>query len=159
MAQDRTHHYKTTLKWVGGQNSPAAFRRHDRSYVISCGTKPVIEGSSDAVFRGNASRWNPEDLLVASLSACHHLWYMGLCAAAGIVVLDYRDQAEGEMTEEAAGGAGQFVHVTLRPHVTLAAGSNRELAMSLHEKAHGNCFIARSVNFPVRHVPVVDGGA
>jgi len=159
MDQDRTHRYKTNLKWVGGQNSSAIFRRHDRSYVVSCGEKPVIEGSSDIVFRGNAARWNPEDLLVASLSACHHLWYMGLCAEAGIVVLDYNDQAEGEMTEESAGGAGQFVRVILRPRVTLAPGTDKKLAMSLHEKAHANCFIARSVNFSVQHVPIVEGGA
>ena len=93
---------------------------------------------------------------MASLSACHHLWYMGLCAAAGIVVLTYEDTADGEMVEENSGAGGQFVRVTLRPRVTLAPGSNREKALALHETAHQNCFIARSVNFPVECAPVVE---
>jgi organic hydroperoxide reductase OsmC/OhrA/uncharacterized protein YjiS (DUF1127 family) len=151
---DRTHRYEARLTWTGGTAS-LPFRNHDRSYQLDAPGKPAILGSSDKLFRGDAQRWNPEDLLVASLSACHHLWYLGLCAAAGIVVLAYEDAAEGEMVEQSAGGAGQFVRVTLRPHITLAVGSDRDKALALHETAHKNCFIARSVNFPVEHVPVV----
>lgn len=152
---DRKHHYSTRLVWTGGKNSTGSFRNHVRAYEISAPGKPVIPGSSDAVFRGDAGRWNPEDLLVASLSACHKLWYMGLCAAAGIVVLAYEDAADGTMVEEEAGGGGQFVKVTLRPRVTLALGSDINRAESLHHTAHEKCFIARSVNFPVNHEPVV----
>jgi organic hydroperoxide reductase OsmC/OhrA len=152
---DRTHSYQTRLTWTGGTTS-VPFRNHDRSYRIDAAGKPGIPGSSDKVFRGNAQRWNPEDLLVAALSACHHLWYMGLCAAAGMVVLAYEDMAEGEMVEESPGGPGQFVRVTLRPHVTLAPGSDRERALALHATAHENCFIARSVNFAVEHFPIVE---
>ena len=153
------HRYRTNLKWVGGANSTVPFRRHSRSYVVSCGSKPAIEGSSDPVFRGDATRWNPEDLLIASLSACHHLWYMGLCAQAGIVVVAYEDDAEGEMREIEKDGAGQFIRVTLRPHVTIAPGADRDKALSLHGEAHENCFIARSVNFPVDHIPLIAIGA
>lgn len=152
----RTHRYETHLTWTGGAVAPVPFRNHDRSYKLDAPGKPAIPGSSDKMFRGNARRWNPEDLLVASLSACHHLWYMGLCAAAGIIVLAYEDAADGEMVEEKAGGAGQFVRVTLRPRVTLAPGSDSEKALALHETAHKNCFIARSVNFPVEHAPIVE---
>jgi organic hydroperoxide reductase OsmC/OhrA len=155
----QTHHYSTRLVWTGGKDSTGSFRNHVRAYEISAPGKPVIAGSSDAVFRGDAGRWNPEDLLVASLSACHKLWYMGLCAAAGIVVLAYEDAADGTMVEEEAGGGGQFVKVTLRPRVTLAPGSDRRKAESLHHTAHKNCFIARSVNFPVVHEPVVEVAA
>jgi organic hydroperoxide reductase OsmC/OhrA len=154
-AGSRRHHYKTRLVWTGGQHPVTSFRNHVRAYEISSPEKPTIMGSSDPVFRGDARRWNPEDLLVASLSACHKLWYMGLCAAAGIVVLSYEDDAEGMMMEEPS-GAGQFAWVTLRPAVTLAPGSDRQMAMSLHHKASANCFIARSMNFPVRHEPVVE---
>jgi organic hydroperoxide reductase OsmC/OhrA len=94
--------------------------------------------------------------LVASLSACHKLWYVGLCAAAGIVVLAYEDQAEGIMVEEEAGGAGQFVRVTLRPRVTLAPGSDSQAAEQLHQAAHAKCFVARSVNFSVVHEAAVE---
>jgi organic hydroperoxide reductase OsmC/OhrA len=153
---DRTHQYEAKLVWTGGTAQAAPFRKHDRSYDLQAPGKPAIPGSSDAVFRGNPSRWNPEDLLVASLSACHHLWYMGLCAAAGIVVLAYEDAADGTMMEEEASGAGQFVRVTLRPTVTLAPGSDGAKALALHHTAHEKCFIARSVNFPVEHVPIVE---
>jgi organic hydroperoxide reductase OsmC/OhrA len=152
---DRRHHYSTHLVWTGAAET-RSFRNHIRAYEVSAPGKPDIAGSSDPVFRGDATRWNPEELLVASLSACHKLWYMGLCAAAGIVVLAYEDRAEGTMVEQEAGGAGQFVQVTLRPHVTLAVGSDRQTAERLHEAAHAKCFIARSVNFPVVHEPVVE---
>jgi organic hydroperoxide reductase OsmC/OhrA len=151
---DRTHRYESRLTWTGSTAS-LPFRNHDRSYQLDAPGKLAILGSSDKLFRGDVRRWNPEDLLVASLSACHHLWYMSLCAAAGIVVLAYEDAADGEMVEHDAGGAGQFVRVTLRPHVTLAVGSDQDKALALHETAHKNCFIARSVNFPVEHAPVV----
>jgi organic hydroperoxide reductase OsmC/OhrA len=149
-----THSYQTRLIWTGGTAS-VPFRNHDRSYRIDAPGKPRIPGSSDKVFRGDARRWNPEDLLVAALSACHHLWYMGLCAAAGIVVLAYEDMAEGEMVEESPGEPGQFVRVTLRPKVTLAPDSDKDRALALHATAHENCFVARSVNFAVEHFPIV----
>ena len=152
----RTHRYQTHLTWIGGGAASLPFRDHDRSYRLDAPGKPAIPVSSDKVFRGDEHGWNPEDFLVASLSACHHLWYMGLCAAACIVVLAYEDAAEGEMVEQSPGGAGQFVRVTLRPRVTLAPGSDREKALALHETAHKNCFIARSVNFPVEHAAIVD---
>jgi organic hydroperoxide reductase OsmC/OhrA len=155
---DRKHIYHTKLIWTGRDKAPS-FRNHVRTYDISAGTKPTIPGSSDAAFRGDAARWNPEDLLVASLSACHHLWYLGLCAAAGIVVIAYEDAAEGTMAEEAVNGAGQFVKVILRPRVVLAPGSDKKKAEALHHTAHKNCFIARSVNFPVLHQPIVEVAA
>ena len=150
----RAHICRTHLHWIGAD--PAVpFRNHRRDYRISAKGKPPIEGSSDTVFRGDATRWNPEDLLVASLSACHQLWYLGLCAAAGIEVLGYEDAAEGTMQEERAGGAGQFTAVVLRPHVIVSRPADIAKAQSLHDIAHDNCFIARSVNFPVRLEPTV----
>jgi len=145
----RTHHYRVHLTWTGSR-AGLPFRRHKRDFLITSGDKPPIEGSSDAVFRGDTRRWNPEDLLVASLSSCHQLWYLGLCAAAGIEVLAYEDRAQGTMLEQEDGGAGQFTEVVLRPRVTLAEGADRARAEALHRIAHEKCFIARSVNFPVR---------
>ena len=150
----RTHTYRTHLTWTGAE--PAVpFRNHRRDYRITAGAKPPLEGSCDPLFRGDAARWNPEDLLVASLSACHQLWYLGLCAATGITVLAYEDAAEGVMLEESAGGAGQFTEVVLHPRVLLAAGADVARAAALHATAHASCFIARSVNFPVRHAATV----
>lgn len=130
------------------------YRGYERAYDISAAGKPTIAGSSDPAFRGDPSRWNPEDLLVASLSACHKLWFLGLCSQAGVVVTAYEDAAEGCMVEE-ANGAGQFTSVALRPHVTISADSDEARAMELHHKAHTMCFIARSVNFPVTNEPTI----
>ncbi|MCF8200022.1 MAG: OsmC family protein, partial [Sulfuritalea sp.] len=99
-------------------------------------------------------RWNPEEMLVASLSSCHMLWYLHLCAQAKITVLAYHDDAQGTMVEGADGG-GHFSQVTLRPVATLAAGSDEVAAKALHEQAHHLCFIANSVNFPVAIEPTV----
>ena len=152
----RRHTYRVRTQWVGDANADAtAFRRHDRAYRLSATGKPDIPGSSDPAFRGDAGCWNPEDLLVASLVSCHQLWYLGLCAAADIIVLSYEDEAEGVMIEERVDGAGQFESVVLRPRVVLARGGDVAKAGALHETAHAHCFVARSVNFPVLIEPTV----
>ena len=150
---DKTHAYQVQVSWTGNQGTgTSSYRAYSRAHVINADGKPPIEGSSDPSFRGDSSRWNPEELLLASLSACHKLWYLGLCAEAGIVVLAYEDKAQGTMVEQ-SDGAGQFTSVVLKPRVTLAAGSDLAKAQALHHVAHEKCFIARSVNFPVSHEP------
>ena len=150
------HRYRVHVAWSGNTgHGTASHRAYSRAHEVMADGKPPIAGSSDPAFRGDASRWNPEELLLASLSACHQLWYLGLCAAAGITVLAYADHAEGWMTEEPS-GAGQFTRVLLRPHATLAAGSDLAKARALHDDAHRTCFIARSVNFAVAHEPSFD---
>ena len=118
---NKQHRYAIRVVWTGNRGTGTATHRgYERAHLIEVAGKPPIIGSSDSVFRGDPSRWNPEELLVASLSACHKLWYLGLCAEAGVVVLSYEDDAEGLMVEEAS-GAGQFVSVALRPRGTIAA--------------------------------------
>jgi organic hydroperoxide reductase OsmC/OhrA len=152
----RRHSYTIKTTWTGNTGSgTSGYRSYERSHEISAQDKPIIAGSSDPAFRGDQNRWNPEDLLVASLSACHQLWYLHLCANAGVVVEGYEDEAVGVM-EESGDGGGQFVEVTLRPKVKLAPGSDKAKANALHHEAHSKCFIARSVNFPVVCEPVVD---
>jgi len=120
--------------------------------VISIANKPDILGSSDQVFRGDKTKYNPEDLLVASLSACHMLQYLHLCAISGVVVFDYVDSVTGIMIETEDGG-GKFTEVTLNPIVTVTNKSMCDKAYALHKKASELCFIASSVNFPVKHKP------
>lgn len=150
----KTHHYAVIVKWTGNTGSgTSGYRGYERQHEIFTEMeKPVIPGSSDPSFRGDPSRWNPEELLVSALSACHKLWYLHLCAEAGIVVVAYVDHAEGVM-EETTDGSGFFQQVILRPEVTVASGSDVVKARALHDEAHAKCFIARSVNFPVRHEP------
>lgn len=146
----RSHYYSVDLEWTGntGQGT-RSIAGYARDHSISAPDKPAIQGSSDPSFRGDPTRWNPEELLVASLAACHKLWYLGLCAGAGVVVERYADRPQGVMIEEADGG-GQFSSVTLHPQVVVAPGSDIQSAIALHDRAHALCFIARSVNFPVR---------
>ncbi|WP_448203146.1 OsmC family protein [Azospirillum sp. sgz302134] len=152
----REHHYSATVTWTGNLGTgTSAYKAYSRDHEITAGSKPVIPGSSDPAFRGDPSRYNPEDMLVASLSACHMLWYLHLCATAGIAVTAYSDAATGTMAEGDAGG-GRFTEVTLRPQVTLAPGSDTAKAEALHHEAHEKCFIANSVNFPVRCEPKIE---
>jgi organic hydroperoxide reductase OsmC/OhrA len=147
-ASPRKHEYRAELRWTGNRGTGTQdYRAYGRDHTISCEGKPSILGSSDPAFRGDPDRYNPEELLVASLSACHMLWYLHLCATAGVRVEEYTDAAEGVM-ELATDGSGHFTRVTLRPIVTIGAGSRRR-AEELHESAHRMCFLANSMNFPV----------
>ena len=159
-ADTKEHRYVVAVEWTGNSGAgTAGYRAYARRHEITApGTaKPAIPGSSDPAFRGDRARWNPEELLVASLAACHKLWYLHLCAEAGVVVTGYVDRAEGTMVEEADGG-GRFTRVVLRPAVTVAPGSDVDRARALHDRAHALCFIARSVRFPVEHEPDVRVG-
>lgn len=154
MSHRKQHTYTTHTEWTGNLGRGTAdYRAYSREHVISAPGKPALPGSSDLAFRGDAARWNPEDLLVASLSSCHMLWYLHLCAQAQIVVLAYHDDAEGTMVESPDGG--RFSGVLLRPVASLAAGSDAARAAALHEDAHRQCFIANSVNFAVAIEPTV----
>jgi organic hydroperoxide reductase OsmC/OhrA len=151
----KEHHYTTQLIWTGNTGEGTAnYRSYDRDHILAVTGKPEISGSSDPSFRGNPQRYNPEELLVSSLSSCHMLWYLHLCAVNGVVVVDYKDEATGTMVETADGG-GYFSEVILRPVVTVADGGMSEKARSLHHEANKLCFIANSVKFPVRHEPTV----
>jgi len=148
------HHYTIDVAWTGNTGmGTKTYRGYERSHTISAPGKPVIAGSSDPAFRGDASRYNPEEMLVAALSTCHMLSYLHVCAVAGIVVVDYKDKATGTMVETNDGG-GHFTEVTLHPVVTITDASRIEEANDLHHKAGKLCFIAASCNFPVGHQPV-----
>jgi len=150
----QTHNYPVTVKWTGNKGEGTkSYTAYDRSHTISIANKPDIIASSDTPFRGEATRHNPEDMLVASLSACHMLWYLHLCSDAGIIVVDYTDYATGTLVVT-PGSGGHFSEVMLRPVVTITDEKMMDLANELHDKAHQFCFIASSVNFPVLHEPV-----
>jgi organic hydroperoxide reductase OsmC/OhrA len=153
------HHYKATIKWTGNKGEGTAnYKAYEREHIIAIENKADITGSSDPAFRGDKTKHNPEELLVSSLSACHMLWYLHLCSEAGIIVTSYSDNATGIMTET-ANGSGHFTEVTLNPTVTVADQSMIDKANELHKKANELCFIANSVNFPVKHQPTAKKAA
>jgi len=147
----KEHNYKLTVIWTGNKGTGTSnYRAFERSHLIIIDNKTEILGSSDPAFLGDKTKHNPEDLLVASLSSCHMLWYLHLCAEAKIIVVDYVDNTTGIMMETSNGG-GHFTEVTLNPIVIVTDISMIEKANELHKKANELCFIANSVNFPVRH--------
>ncbi len=142
------HHYETTLTW----SDPAGtvdYRTYRRQHEVAAPGRPVLTGSADRAFRGDPALWNPELLLLAALSECHLLSYLSFCARAGVVVTAYADHASGTMRQEGMGG--RFTEVVLRPEVVVTEASMVAEATTLHGPAHDACFIASSVNFPVRH--------
>lgn len=151
----KRHTYPATITWTGNTGSgTSSYRAYSRDHEIAFPGKAILPGSSDPAFHGTPERYNPEELLVASLSACHLLVYLHDCATAGVVVTDYVDHAEGTMAEDGHGG-GRFTRVVLRPEVTIRAESDADAARHAHHTAHERCFIASSVNFPVETEPVI----
>ncbi|MEQ4303942.1 OsmC family protein [Plantactinospora sp. B6F1] len=152
----RSHDYPLTVTWTGaGEAGTVNYRDYGRDHLVEAEGRAPLPGSADPTFRGDPTRWNPEQLLVAALSQCHMLSYLSLCARGRVVVTGYVDEAVGTMVESGDGG-GAFTEVVLRPRVTVAAPEMVQRATELHEQAHRLCFIASSVNFPVRHEPVVE---
>ena len=153
------HRYVLRTTWTGDRGTgTSGYRDYDRAVTIEVDGKPDLLASSDKPFRGDPARWNPEDLLLASLSECHLLSYLHACVSAGVVVIAYRDDTTGLMVEDGKGG-GAFAEVTLRPHVTVADASMVDAATAAHAQANEWCFIANSVNFPVRHEPTIEVAA
>jgi len=146
---NKIHDYNLFIKWTGNTGSgTSSYATYKRDHSVIAEGKPEIVCSSDPSFRGDKTKYNPEELLVASVSTCHMLWYLHLCADAGIVVLEYTDNAAGTM-QEVENGSGYFKNVTLFPKVTVKDPATIERANELHHKAHELCFVANSVKFPI----------
>lgn len=149
----KEHYYKATIVWTGNNGAGTKdYKSYDRNHTICVEKKAEILASSDPSFLGDPKRYNPEELLVASLSGCHMLWYLHLCAVNGVVVVDYQDNALGTMKENTENG-GQFTEVVLHPVVTITDSAQIDKANALHKVANKMCFIANSCNFPVAHLP------
>ncbi len=151
------HHFACRLNWTGAKNGGTiSYDAYSREHEIALENKPILKGSAAVPFRGDASLYNPEDLLMAALSSCHFLSYAALCARKQIVLVSYEDEASGKM--EMSAGKIRFTDVLLKPRCVIASG-DLELAKKLHANAHAECFIASSVNFPVRHEATVEFSA
>jgi organic hydroperoxide reductase OsmC/OhrA len=153
------HHYRISTRWTGNSGSgTSAYRAYSRDYEIAAEKKRApIPGSSDPLYRGDASRYNPEELLLGSLSACHMLWVLHLCADAGIVVTEYVDDAEGQMVVH-ANGSGEFTRAVLRPRMKITDAGRASDVEAIHHRAHELCAMARSVNFDVACEPEIGAG-
>lgn len=151
----KQHNYTATIAWTGNRGSGTDhYKNYERSHRIRIDGKAEIEGSSDPAFLGDPSKHNPEELLLASLSSCHMLWYLHFCSVNKIIVEEYVDHATAIMLEEES-GKGYFKEVTLNPSVRVKDSTMIAQAIELHKKASEYCFIANSVNFLVLHKPNV----
>ncbi|TSA51215.1 MAG: OsmC family peroxiredoxin [Sphingobacteriales bacterium] len=152
----KTHHYKISINWTGNIGTgTSGYTAYNRNHLLSAKNKTEnIKLSSDPAFRGDASLFNPEELLVASISSCHMLWYLHLCADAGIIVVDYKDSPEGFM-EEGGIAPVKFVKAILHPSVIIKQGGDLQKAIELHHQANAKCFISNSCNFPIEHQPEI----
>lgn len=153
----KAHHYETHLKWIGNEGKGTLdYKSYNRNHITSIvGKSHDIQGSSDPSFRGDKTRYNPEELFLSSLSTCHMLWYLHLCSVHQVVVTAYEDKAEGTM-EEASNGSGRFTEVVLHPKVKVANDEMIAKANALHEEANQMCFIANSCNFKIQHKPITN---
>jgi organic hydroperoxide reductase OsmC/OhrA len=153
---ERQHHYRIVTRWTGNLGTgTSAYGAYSRAHELTGADKAAaIPGSSDPLFRGDRTRYNPEELLLGALSACHMLWVLHLSADAGITITDYQDEPWGEMAEH-ADGSGEFTRVVLRPRVKIAETDRVDEALAIHGRAHAVCALARSMNFPVEHEPQV----
>ncbi len=147
------HTFRSSLAWTGAAAGPTG-PSFARDYVVRTADGAEIAGSAPVVFQGDGTRASPEDLLVASLSSCHMLTYLALCAHKGIRVVAYEDEAEGTI-DRVAPRRTKFVDAVLRPRVRVADPQDAESARALHHDAHERCFVAASVDFPVRIEPVI----
>jgi organic hydroperoxide reductase OsmC/OhrA len=152
---EKTHHYELDITWTGNTGTgTSGYRDYERAHDISAPGKPTIPGTADPAFRGVPERWNPEKLLVATLSQCHMLWVLALCAQSGVPVTGYTDHPSGTMAQTEDGG-GYFTEVVLHPAVHINDPQHADKLTEIHERAHHLCFIANSVNFDVRCLPDV----
>ena len=142
----REHQYCITTTWTGNRGTGTSdYKTYARDHeIFAAGKGAPLAGSSDAGFRGDGSRYNPEELLVASLSACHMLWFLHLACQKKYVVDRYVDEAVGVLDKT------WMSRVTLRPAVSFSgkAPSTEEHA-ELHHRAHEKCYIANSVKTEV----------
>ncbi|MGC6408895.1 OsmC family protein [Bisgaard Taxon 45] len=146
----KKHIYNVEVEWTGNLGTgTSSYTAYNRNFSAMISGKPAVLGSSDPAFRGDGTRWNPEDMLLTAISACHKLWYLHLCAVNQITVISYVDSATAIMSEGGNVEAGRFISATLKPEIIISAESDIEKAFSLHDEAHHFCFIANSVNFPI----------
>ena len=149
------HYYQINTQWCDNNGKGTShYKSYSRNHSIYNKSKKKIDCSADPAFMGDSDKYNPEELLLASVSACHMLWYLHLCAISGVVVIDYSDNAAAVMEESGMKG-GRFTSITLYPVVLVKSEDMIATALKLHEKANELCFIANTLNIKVGHKAVV----
>ena len=151
----KIHEFPSLIRWTGNRGAgTSTYRAYDRTWDLCVEGKTVVHCSNDPMLGGDPAKYNPEDLLISALASCHMLWYLHLCSDAGITVMAYEDNPVG-IGESEPSGKGRFVEAILRPKISITVDSNPTKAAEIHDEIHKFCFIARSVNFPIRIEPEI----
>lgn len=149
------HHYEVAVTWTGNRGTgTSGYRDYARDHVVRAAGKHDLQGSADPMFRGDKTRWNPEELLVAALAQCHMMSYLYVATVEGFTVVGYEDTATGELDVH-QDHSGRMTSVTLNPVVTILEADRVEDARAAHAEANRLCFIAASMAFPVHHTPEI----
>ncbi len=147
----KKHDFPNRIVWTGNRGTgTSAYRDYDRTWDMALEGKDTLSCSNDPMLGGDPSKYNPEDMLIAAISSCHMLWYLHLCSVAGVTVTAYEDTPVG-VGESEPDGTGRFLEAILYPKITITKESDVQKARDIHDEIHKHCFIARSVNFPIRY--------
>lgn len=152
MSKHKTHHYEAACSWEGETGSGYATYSRAHQVVVEP-SKSTLSLSSDPAFRGDASRINPEQLLVAAAASCQLLSFLAVAARAGMDVRRYQDSAAGEMPE--AELPIRITRITLRPRIELCSGPTEARVRQAVQQAHEECYIASSLKTEVSVEPTI----
>lgn len=144
--------FKVQAKWSA--NDALDVSVNGKTHHVFIDKKTPLTISAAKMFKGDETKYNPEDLLLSALSSCHMMSYFYVCAQNGIELIDYSDEAIG-ILELNPDGSGAFTSVALHPVVTVLKEGMIEKALDLHNEAHRLCFIANSCKFPIKHSAVI----
>lgn len=140
--RSKVYTYRTAVAWT-----------EQKKGVITCDGKPQIQVATPPEFRGHEGMWSPEDLYVASANICLMTTFLAFAERAGLAFTAFQSEAEGRL--ELVEGKFQITSITLRPHLTLAAGSDQGKAKALIEKAEANCLISNSMKTRMTLEPTI----
>lgn len=146
------HHYRARCSWRG--STRAGYRAYSRSHRGQCLPAPaVLALSADPAYRGDASRLNPEQLVVLAAASCQLLSFLAEAARAGIDLVAYDDEASGEMPEREQ--PQRITNIGLQPRITVVEPAEEAKVRELVEDAHRLCYIANSLRATLSVDPVI----
>ena len=142
--------HKIALNWLKGDVA-FTYDTYSRNHEITFKDGVAKTFSAAAVYRGDPTKGDPEDMFVAALSSCHMLSFLAIAAKKRITVLSYDDDASGWLEKE--GGKLWMTRVVLRPRIVFEGAPDAATVDQMHHMAHEQCFIANSVKTDVKVEP------
>ena len=147
------HQYRARCSWKG--TTGGGYEKYDRTHLASAPpASSTLILSADPAFRGEASRLNPEQLVIIAASSCQLLSFLAVASRARVEILEYDDEAEAEMPEDDL--PVRITRIRLRPRIVIGPNTNEERIRQLVEIAHNECYIANSLKTQVSVEPIIE---